>query len=1339
MRAFIPRLLVAVILCVGASPCAYPDTSAAPKPYTKEATWQKTMLACRAACQEAQKRFSVSTSPWFTTQSLRSTGFDEIFFPEKGIDPCALDSKGNRLWNTAVQYVDNTDVRLPGGERSMTYLYRTLTTRTAAVFPVSIWTPNSLGVWLNGAKLISEESKCNDSVQHRMDLSLKEGENTLLIKIFRSNGPYAFSFTTPSDLSGIYWPAIEKDYSREAAWMKRDNPGYAHLAWFMTPDTTESQVAMLGRVLNGSGDAAAPIQQALAALQQEKVSCDDPRWLDLYMRACVFRDDLVRITTVDFAALRRAIQDLATTYPEKYTQSTQFLARLNVCEKQLPEIKRLLAANDANGKRQLNEVICLQRDALLANPLLDFDQLFLVKRREGMLGLPQNWQGNCAISSKEYDNEISLLSYKKEAATPVTFYGPKDKSFVGNLMLHFDGGKMLFAMPGSYNRWQIWEIGVDGKGLRQVTPGTESDVDNYDACYLPNEKIVFASTRCFQGVPCVGGSNTVANLCVMNPDGQAIRQLCFDQDHNWSPTVLNNGRVMYSRWEYSDTAHYFSRILFHMNPDGTNQGEYYGSNSYWPNSMFYTRPIPGSPNKVVTIVSGHHGVPRMGELVVLDPDKGRQEDAGIVQRIPGYGKKVEPTIADTLVDASWPKFLHPYPLSEKYFLVSCKPGPDALWGIYLVDTFDNMLLLSEQPGYALLEPVAFRKTQRPPVIQERVKPEQREANVYVADIYAGQGLKGVPRGSVKNLRIFEIYYCYPKMGGHINVGVEGPWDVHRILGTVPVYEDGSAYFTVPSNMPIAVQPLDDQGRALQLMRSWFTAMPGESVSCVGCHERQNASAPVSANMAARKAPSAITPWKGPARGFSFARDVQPVLDKYCVGCHDGNRPTLNFCRQQAKGSKKFPPSYLALHPYVRRPGPESDYHILTPLEFHASTSQLIQMLEKGHHGVKLDTDAWERLYAWIDLNVPEKGTWGEDAPIPQDFHERRIAMRTQYANRPEDPEIIPDLGQGEVAFVQPEPEVPTKSAKGTCRGWPFDAQKAATMQEGLGSKYKTIDLGNGVNMDLVLVPAGKFVMGSPDGHVPNGATDECPASVVEVKQPFWMGSMEVTNAQFKQFNANHDNGFLDQHHKDHTTPGYSIQDPKFPAVRLSWEEAVAFCRWLSDKTGMTCTLPTEAQWEWACRAGSASPLSYGDLETDFSGRANLADLSLKRMAVNGVNPQPIPNPTPFEDYMPKDARFNDGAMLLTAGSRYRANIWGLYDMHGNAAEWTLSTYKAYPYVETDGRNAATPTGKKVVRGGSWEDRPKTARSAYRLAYEPWQCVYNVGFRVVMTAEQPAAK
>ncbi|MEI7733791.1 MAG: hypothetical protein WCO56_29775 [Verrucomicrobiota bacterium] len=485
------------------------------------------------------------------------------------------------------------------------------------------------------------------------------------------------------------------------------------------------------------------------------------------------------------------------------------------------------------------------------------------------------------------ENEIATLAFKQSDTRMTTLYKPAQNWFVGDVDLNFDADRMLFSSIGTQNRWQVFEIKADGTGLRQVSKGAAPDVDNYDPMYLPDGRIIFDSSATFQGVPCVGGKDYVANLHIMNADGTGVRRLCFDQDNDWCPVMLPNGRVMYLRWEYTDSAHYFSRVLMSMNPDGTGQTEFYGSDSYWPNSLFYARPLPGSDTKFVGIISGHHGVRRMGEMVLFDAAKGRQEDSGAIQRIPGYGKPVKGIIKDRLVDDSWPKFLHPYPITDKLFLVAAQLSAKSTWGIYLADIYDNLVLLKQEPGYALFEPLPLRKTTRPPAIVDKVNLSDPNASVYIHNVYSGDGLKGVPRGTVKSLRVFQYEYAYRNMGGHYYVGMEGPWDVRRIIGTVPVCEDGSAMFKIPANRPVAVQPLDAHGQALQQMRSWFVGMPGENVSCVGCHEKQNQSTALTVASAARMEPVLPTPWHGPKRGFSFLREVQPVLDQYCVGCHDG--------------------------------------------------------------------------------------------------------------------------------------------------------------------------------------------------------------------------------------------------------------------------------------------------------------------------------------------------------------------------------------------------------------------------------------------------------------------
>lgn len=1003
---------------------------------------------------------------------------------------------------------------------------------------------------------------------------------------------------------------------------------------------------------------------------------------------------------VSFDALRRAIEDTMASYPQAYPNGPAYLARLED-----------YAARSASDPSLAAEIAAFQREVLLANPLLEsVDKLLIIRRSADSpaLGLPQNWQGNCSLPLTQFDNEIAVISIRNPEAPAQTLYRPAERLFIGDMDLHYDGDRLLFSMPGSHRRSQIWEIRTDGSGLRQVTPGEEPDVDNYDACYLPDGRIIFDSTACYLGIPCVAGSDSVANLCVMNADGSGIRQLCFDQDHDWCPVVLNNGRILYTRWEYSDLPHSNTRLLFHMNPDGTGQMEYYGSNSYWPTAVMYARPVPNHPTKVAAIVTGHHGVPRMGELVVFDPARGRREADGVVQRIPGYGKPVEPVIIDNLADNSWPKFLHPYPLSDKYFLVACKPTPDALWGIYLVDVFDNLLLLRETPGQVLFEPVPLRPTPRPPVVPDKIKPGSKEGTIYVADVYAGPGLAGVPRGAVKNLRVISYAFAYRKCGGMLGViGMEGPWDVKRVLGTVPVEEDGSALFQVPANTPIAVQPLDAEGRALQLMRSWFTAMPGEVLSCVGCHEQQNSSPPAQSTLAARRPAGAIVPWRGPARGFNFAREVQPVLDAYCLRCHDGadtQRPDLRGTENitdwksaypgsgaPGAGAGKFTVAYASLHRYVRRSGIESDYHLLTPLEYHARTTELVQLLEHGHHGVRLDPEAWDRLYTWIDLNAPFHGTWSEiyGADALQSTVSRRRELMQKYAGIDPDNEAIfaTELN------LQPPPieEKPEEAA-------PPTVAAAATVPP--AGETRAIDLGGGITLELAAIPA-----------TPGGAVDT----------PFWMGRFEVTNEQFARFDPAHDSHVESMHAYQFGIHGYPLNEPRQPVVRVSWEQAMAFCQWLSERTGHQFTLPTDAQWEYACRAGAATPFSYGGMDTDFAPYANLADTRLREFARNTyIQVNLLENPNRYDDWIPKDERFDDGAMVAAPVGRYAPNAWGLHDMHGNACEWTLSEYPMQPQ------------SMRTVRGGSWYDRPYRAAAAYRSGYPAWQRIFNVGFRVIAT-------
>ncbi|NQV35465.1 MAG: SUMF1/EgtB/PvdO family nonheme iron enzyme [Phycisphaeraceae bacterium] len=1343
-------LSVMISLCAVLCPAAESDMSSC---YTRKATWAETMVSTRLAYRAWQETsespdVAIRPGPWYEAGPFEGS-FKTVCIPEKGVDLSAKKADGKPLWVKRKKYKDGKVNGLTPNVVGPTYLYRTIKAPQSTSVLAGLGSDDGLVLWLNGKKILSKDvPRGTVPDADRATLALNAGENTLLLKVYNMRGGHSFYFSTESSKASPLWQRMEKAFPQESAWMKRDLGIQDCLTWFREPGDRTQEEALIRNKLNQTSVLKSIVGQDLEALVQAGASGDDASWLTLYHKACHYEEAFKALGQVDIEGLRLAIEDLTQTYPKRY--SRRYLKELPRYEDRLKqEVTRLEQTGqiDAVQVSHLAEALsAFQSEALLANPLLDLDSLVLIRRNLGgsarkamskAIGMASlNSHNNTSITdaATAWDNEIISLTDLRSGGKSRILMKPRGKQLITDMDLNFDADKLMFSMPGPNERWHIFEMDVQGNHVRQVTPSDVPDVDHFDSCYLPNGKIIYTSTANFQGLPCEGGSRPMSSLYQMDAQGQNIRQLTFEQDSDWCPTMLNNGRLLYLRWEYSDICHYFSRILFHMNPDGTEQMEYYGSNSYWPNAFFYARPLPNHPSRVVGIVGGHHGISRSGRLMILDPAKGRHEAKGVVQEIPGRGKVVEPVIIDRLVDGVWPQFLHPFPLDDKYFVVSAKMDANALWGVYLVDVFDNMTLIAEQEGTALLEPLPLRAQKRPPVIPDKVDLTQKESIVFLTDIYLGPGLKGIPRGKVKNLRLFAYHFAHNKTGGHNSVGVESSWDIKRILGTVPVEEGGSAMFRIPSNTPISIQPLDEQGRALQIMRSWFVGMPGEVVSCVGCHEPQNTTAMPVMTQAATKVPEAIRLWQGAVRPFGFDLEVAPVLDKYCVACHDGQKEGRpNFADRSPAG--RFNEAYMALHPYIRRPGPESDVYVLKPMEYHASTSELIQMLEAGHHGVQLDSAAWEVLTTWIDLNVPYRGQWRPPAWRDGDQNERRMALAKQYAGIEDDPEGEYDLKRQLLAERRPVTPIKPKRqqravfAMPTVSAWPMDQVQARTLQRQAGIQTRRkIDLGHGVILDMVLIPAGQFVMGSIQGHAL-----EQPPSLVRIDKPFWMGVCETTNAQYGLFDASHDSRFIDQQWKDHTTPGYPANLPDQPVIRVSWLEANAFCQWLSRKTGESVTLPTEDQWEWACRTGTDKAFSFGDLDTDFSTHANLADHSIELLAVQGVNPQPVSNPNRFLNFVPRDERFNDQAKIVSEVGAYQANAWGLKDMHGNVAEWTHTTMAPYPYVADDGRNVQENTGKKVVRGGSWRDRPKRSTSSFRLSYEPYQKVFNVGFRIIIEA------
>ena len=1027
--------------------------------------------------------------------------------------------------------------------------------------------------------------------------------------------------------------------------------------------------------------------------------------------------------------------------------AVKYLPILTELEQQVKQGFGNIYSGDEAVLANAEKAVANKRAILLANPLLNGDKILTVRYQLGNrdrramapeLGTQSNnWSNQESARRKGFNADIVELSNLRDEVQIRTIYKPDNTSSIADLKLHWDGDRAMFTQTMSDNRWNVFEVKLNNGDCKKLIDNPEPDLEFYDGTYLPDGRIIANSNIGYQGVPCVNGSDPVGNMVLYTPQSKNLRRLTFDQDANWNPVIMNNGRVMYTRWEYTDLTHYYTRIVMNMNPDGTEQKALYGSGSMFPNSTFDVQPLPGYASAFVGIISGHHGVARSGRLILFDPAKARKGAAGMLQEIPHRNRPIVEEVKDRLVDGVWPQFIKPSPLNDTYFLVAAKLDKNDLWGIYLVDKFDNVTCLHKMEGEGYISPIGVRKTVTPPAIPDRVKLDDKQATVFIQDIYEGEGLKGIPRGTVKSLRLHAYEYAYVQtQSDHNWHGIQSGWDIKRMLGTVPVGEDGSVIFKIPANTPVSIQPLDKDGVAVQWMRSWLTGQPGEIVSCVGCHEDQNQIVIPKRVIASQKAPHALTPPEGGTRSFTFDLEVQPILDRACIACHNGEGKAFDL-RGGKKDGRGYGTSYLNLHPYVHRQGGEGDMVVLYPYEYHPNTSELVRLLKKGHYNVQLTDAEWRKIYNWIDYNAPDKGYFNANVlkSFPYqgyDQIERRKQLTDKYAGgagvdwKKEIADYAAQLkNKGEIKPVMPKKVSPVKEKVLKVKGWPFAPDRVKEMLADEKETVKVLEIAPGVQMTFVRIPAGEFVMGSYHGE-----PDTYPTTKVKIDKAFWMGELEVTNQQYNTIFPQHDSRYVDQQWKDHVVPGYPANKPEQPVIRVSYNDAMEYCKILSQKTGLNITLPTEAQWEWACRGGSDEDFWFGNLNADFGKKDNLADVTTNKFAVSGVDPQPMSPESPWYKYytfLPKAANVDDGSLVQVGGKKYEANPFGLYCMHGNVAEWTRSDYVPYPYKE----NPKKVSEYKVVRGGSYIERPKYSTAYSRKGFYPYQCVFNVGFRVII--------
>ncbi len=654
------------------------------------------------------------------------------------------------------------------------------------------------------------------------------------------------------------------------------------------------------------------------------------------------------------------------------------------------------------------------RRMTLANPLLDFDDLLLVKRAPG----------SYTHMSDQYFGWFSrpgggLYIMKNFRTDNPSLHCLTDQLPEGSIIrpdISYDGKRVLFAhckhYPGLADEankldksnvpedafYHLYEMNLDGTGLRQLTHGK---YDDFDGRYLPDGRIVFLSTRRGQYVQCTTGTAlasldgqnpdsyvrcgggperpvAVYTLHVMDTDGKELKQISPFEMFEWTPSIDEAGRIIYARWDYVDRYNMPYMSLWSTMPDGTAAQAIFGNYMRNPHCFFEARSIPGS-QKLIFTASGHHAMTG-GCLVLLDPNKGADAKGAMT--------RLTPEVCFPEAEG-WPQtyYVNPYPLSENHYLTAWSgsrlppgtprpiwsmPGPINDLGVYLFDAFGNLELIYRDPEISSMYPLPIRGRQKPPVINSLVDWQGRqESRMMVLNVY--EGLESVEPGTIDRLRLVGVpVKTHPTMNYPV-MGVTADDPGKFVMGTVPVEEDGSAYFRAPSGVAFFMQALDQQGMAVQTMRSATYLQPGQSYTCIGCHEHRNTAPPNIQPLATLRPPSKITPGVEGSWPLDYQVMVQPVLETNCVSCHqpDGEDPTLDLTAEK---------SYDTLVSYG---SPSLRDHVGASYAAGrsiagagpAQTSALLKLLEEGHYDVRLTEADRQRLITWMDTYAQRLGSF----------------------------------------------------------------------------------------------------------------------------------------------------------------------------------------------------------------------------------------------------------------------------------------------------------------------------------------------------------------------------
>lgn len=517
--------------------------------------------------------------------------------------------------------------------------------------------------------------------------------------------------------------------------------------------------------------------------------------------------------------------------------------------------------------------------------------------------------------------------------------------------LHYDGRTVLFSYRRSESDfYNLYEMQIDGTGLRRIT---DAPFDDYEAIYLPNDDIAFISTRSKRWVGC--WMTQVGTLFRCDRNGRDIRPISVNLEHDNTPVVLHDGRILYTRWEYVDRSQVGYHQLWTMNPNGTNVAAFFGNQQHYP-LYIEPEPIPGTDRLLLIDSPGHGRSDHRGYVCTIEAKYGPDDMRGYHRITPK------------------PQFNDPAPIDGSYFIV-------ASYKKMLLGTHSGELvpLLNYEGRANIHEPIPVMPRPRERIIADRGDEAEATGRIVLNNVYSGRNMEGIKPGEIKKLLVLE---ALPKpvnfSGGMDLTSWLGTFMLERVLGTVPVEADGSAFFEVPAGRPVLFVALDADNMSVKRMQSFTNVMPGETLGCAGCHE-QRAQSPVSSAasntvMALKRAPSRIEAFEGLPDVIDFRRHIQPILNEHCVSCH-------NFKDRQGQISLTedlgycWSIAYFTLLATNQVADGRNGYGNQKPRTIGSSASELMNKIDGSHYDVTVTPDQWRIAWMWLESGAPYAGTY----------------------------------------------------------------------------------------------------------------------------------------------------------------------------------------------------------------------------------------------------------------------------------------------------------------------------------------------------------------------------